>query len=129
VKLKSPGFKILVVDEGLPLAGALGELVETGGDYVLGAKNGEEALEKTRAFQPHLILLSTDLGGGASLELLPELLLEDVGAAVIMMAKVPGVSEAVQAIKLGAEDYLEFPLDSGKLRRAIEDQKAFCEAH
>jgi DNA-binding NtrC family response regulator len=90
--------------------------------------NGDEALAKTKEFQPHLILINVEIEGLAVLELIPELLLEDAGAAVILMAGRPGISDAVEAMKLGAADYLELPLSPEKLRQSIENQKALIKA-
>jgi DNA-binding NtrC family response regulator len=127
--VKNPWFTTLVVDEDLPFSGVLNEFIETEGHFVLRAKNAEEALAKTREFQPHLILLNVEMVGLVAMELLPELLLEDASAAVILMAGSPGISGAVQAMRLGAADYLELPLNPEKLRQSIENQKALIKTY
>jgi len=124
----NPWFTTLVVDGDLPFSGVLNEFIETEGHFVLRAMNADEALVKTREFQPHFILLNVDVEGLSALELLPKLLLEDAGAAVILMACSPGIADAVEAMKLGAADYLELPLNPEKLRQSIENQKALIKA-
>jgi DNA-binding NtrC family response regulator len=126
--VKNPWFTTLVVDGDLPFSGVLNEFIETEGHFVLRAMNADEALAKTREFQPHLILLNVEVEGLGALELLPELLLEDAHAAVILMAGSPGISDAVEAMRLGAADYLELPLNPEKLRQSIENQKALIKA-
>lgn len=126
--VKNPWFTTLVVDGDLPFSGVLNEFIETEGHFVLRAMNADEALAKAREFQPHFILLNVDAEGLGALELLPRLLLEDPGAAVILMACSPGISDAVEAMKLGAADYLELPLNPEKLRQSIENQKALIKA-
>jgi ActR/RegA family two-component response regulator len=126
--VKNPWFTTLVVDGDLPFSGVLNEFIETEGHFVLRAKDAEEALAKTRQFQPHFILLNAKVEGLAALELLPKLLLEDAGAAVILMAGSPGISDAVEAMRLGAADYLELPLNPERLRQSIENQKALIKA-
>jgi len=127
--LKNPFFTTLVADDKLSFEGFLDEFFKTQGHFILKAETAGEALESTRRFQPDLILLNSTMGSQSSLALLPELLAEQPSAAVIMMAANPKLSDAVEAMRLGAVDYLERPLDPDKLRRAIENQKALFKIH
>jgi two-component system response regulator RegA len=117
-------FTILVADGELSFDGVLDDFIRDKGHFVLRAKSAAEALAKTREFQPHVILLNCELEGATGMELLPELMRADVGAALVLMARRPRISEAVEAMRLGAADYLEIPLDPEKLRRAIANQMA-----
>jgi DNA-binding NtrC family response regulator len=131
VKADPPGsrknnfFTTLVVDNEASFASFLEEFFKIEGHFILRAVTAADAVEKTRQFQPDLILLSNQLKGDSGLTLLPELLLEHPSAAVIVMANQPSILEAVEAMKNGAVDYLERPLDLKKLKQAIDLQKAF----
>ena len=118
-----PFFTTLVAAGGPALDVFLGEFFRAEGHVILHAGTPAEALAKTREHQPDLILLDNELGDGGAVTLLPELLLEHAGASVIVMATRPNVGEAVESMKLGAADYLERPLDAGRLKRAIDLQK------
>lgn len=120
----SPRFRTLVVDGNFFFSGFLEKFLESEGHFILTAATVKDAIAKTRQFQPDLILLDNELEGHAGPALLAELLLEQASAAVILMARKPSISEAVEAIKLGAIDYFERPLDAQKLKHAIETQKA-----
>ena len=89
-----------------------------------GGQGSDEPMSEARAMADYLI------GAGV-----PEgaILLEDKSTTTlenltfsrrIMLARKPSISEAVEAIKLGAMDYFERPLDPQRLRHAIETQKA-----
>jgi DNA-binding NtrC family response regulator len=121
---KNSFFTTLVVDNEASFASFLEEFFKIEGHFILRAVTAKDALEKARQFQPDLILLSNQLKGDSGLTLLPELLLEHPSAAVILMANQPSIQEAVEAMKNGAVDYLERPLDLQKLKQAIDLQKA-----
>jgi DNA-binding NtrC family response regulator len=121
---KNAFFTTLVVDGPIPFASFLKEFFKTEGQFIIRAGSAEEALAKTRHFLPDLILLNSELEGIPGLSLLPGLLLEHPHAAVIIMASKPNAPEAVEAMKMGATDYLERPLDQKKLKQAIDLQKS-----
>jgi DNA-binding NtrC family response regulator len=103
--------------------GLLGEFLKSQGHAVLTAVSPKDALAKTRRFLPAFILLSCDIEGVNSAELLSELLLEHTRAAVIMMAAKFRLWDVVEAIKMGAVDYLEWPLDLERLKSTLDSQR------
>ena len=116
-------FRTLVVDGNFFFTGFLEKFLEAEGHFILTASTLKDAIAKTRQFQPDLILLDSELDGTPGLALLGELLMEQSSAAVILLARQPSIADAVEAIKLGAMDYFERPLDPQRLRHAIEVQK------
>lgn len=121
---KNSIFTILVVDSQLSFDGFLTEFFTSEGHFMIRARSLQEALDMTRQYQPDMMLIDRDSQGGKGLECLNELLMEQPAAAVIMMASSPSVSEVVEAMKQGAADYLQRPLDAKKLKAAINFQKA-----
>jgi DNA-binding NtrC family response regulator len=121
---KNPFFTTLVVDGKFAIDGVLEAFLKSEGHFILKAESAEEALALTRRFKPDLILLDSQVEGISGVTLLSELLLVHDTAAVIMLALTPSVLEAVEAMKWGAVDVLERPLDLKKLKLAIDIQKA-----
>ncbi|HTB21810.1 MAG TPA: response regulator [bacterium] len=119
---KTPLTTLVIVGAGVS-TGLLGEFLKSQGHAVLTAASSTDALAKTRRFLPAFILLSCDIEGVNSAELMSELLLEHTRAAVIMMAAKFRLWDVVDAIKMGAVDYLEWPLDLRRLKSAIDTQK------
>jgi DNA-binding NtrC family response regulator len=117
-------FTILVLDSNYQLDDPLERFLKSEGYPMILAASAKEALAKTRQFEPDLILLDCELKGMHCLSLLPELLMEDPKAAVILLANRPSVSSVVEAMKEGAVDFFERPLDLVRLKEAIEAQKA-----
>lgn len=122
----SPGwntaFTTLVVDRELPFDGVLDEFIRKKGHFVLRARSYAEALVKASEFRPHVILLNGDLENGARLEILAGLLRRDSAAGVVFMTRKPSIPEAVEAIRIGAVDYLGLPPDPERLTQVIISQ-------
>jgi DNA-binding NtrC family response regulator len=124
---KNAVFTTLVVEADLAYAEFLAEFMKNEGHYVLRADTAESALAMVRQHWPDLVLLNREMSGSNGLKFLPELLMEHPSAAVIMMASHSSASDAVEAIKLGAVDYMERPLNAEKMRTAIAVQRALYE--
>lgn len=124
---KNTIFRTLVVEGEVFYAGLLEEFLEAQRHVILRANTAEEALAKTAEYWPDLILLNREMVGTDGLNFLPELLMKHPSAAVIMMGTRPSTSDVVEAMKLGAVDYLDRPLDPKKLKAAIDAQKALYE--
>jgi DNA-binding NtrC family response regulator len=118
-------LKILVADGGLFLTDFIRKYLEAQGHSVLTAASPQEALELTSSLQPDLVLLDSGLDSVNGMALLADLLLVHDNGAVILMARQPAIKEAVEAIKLGAMDYFDGPLETQRLDRAIESQINF----
>jgi len=84
---------------------------------------GEQRFSEIR---PDLTLLDLRLPDGNGLDLLAKLRALDPNALVIIMTAYASVEDAVAAIKLGALDYLQKPLNLDDLRHAVS--RAFEEA-
>jgi len=124
---KNTVFSTLVVEGDEAYAEFLAGFLKAEGHYILRADSAATALAMVKQHWPDLILLNREMSGSNGLKFLPELLMEHPSAAIIMMASHSSSADAVEAIKLGAVDYLERPLDPEKLRAAIAVQRALYE--
>jgi two-component system, response regulator RegA len=120
---KNAVFTTLVIESQTNYTGHLENFLKTEGHYILRAETAEEALAMTRRHWPDLILLNQEMDGTGGMNFLPQLLTEHPSAAVIMMADKPRPAAIVDAMRLGAMDYLERPLDTLRLKQAIDIQK------
>lgn len=78
---------------------------------------GDEFLEIFGHLMPGCILLDMDAKGG--LEILAALVRRETGWPIIAMSAAPKVDVAVTAMKLGALDFLEKPVDATRLAGAL----------
>jgi len=107
--------KILIVDDEQSILSTLkGSLEDEGFSTVL-ASTGENALKIIDSQEIDLVLLDVWLPGKDGLEVLKEIKKTDPGTAVVIMTGHGTIDTAVKALKLGAMDFIEKPLDLNKI--------------
>ena len=117
-------YSLLVVDdEALTLRTISRALREEGYEVFL-ASSGEEALEVYAQEKPDLALVDVVLPGIDGIEVLRQIRKQNPAAIVLMMSAYHQVERAVEAMKLGAYDYMIKPFHladlSNTIRRATE---------
>src|SRR5262249_17493489 len=83
------------------------------------AASGEEALRIIPNLKPDLVLMDMRMGGINGLETLRRLRQTDARLPVIMMTAYGTTQAAIEAMKLGAYDYLLKPFDVPKLKQIV----------
>lgn len=82
--------------------------------------SAEEALEALRRESADLVLADLVLGGPSGLELLTSVRREQPGTDFVLITGNPSVESAVDALRMGASDYLRKPVDPEELRLVVE---------
>ncbi|HEY3308716.1 MAG TPA: sigma-54 dependent transcriptional regulator [Desulfuromonadaceae bacterium] len=112
--------KILVVDDEHLIRWSLEQNLKKQGYEVLTAGNGEDALRLAREEQPDLVLLDIQLPGISGIETLEKLKDNDEDILVIMVTAHGGLETAVNAMRLGAYDYVSKPFNLDELSIIIK---------
>jgi two-component system, NtrC family, response regulator AtoC len=108
----------LVVDDDVHSLSALAELVEAEGFDTATADNLAQARQQLEQRVPDVVLSDLMLPDGRGTELLKELL-EEPQVEVILITGKATVETAVEALRLGAFDYLTKPIDLGRLKTLL----------
>jgi DNA-binding NtrC family response regulator len=111
--------QILVVDDEVAIREILTEFLSNHGYSVEGAETGAQALAKARSMRPQVILLDILMPGMNGIEALKRLRQESPGSAVIMISGHADTDLALQALDLGAYDFIQKPLDLKYLERTL----------
>lgn len=111
--------RVLLIDDDPRVRASLKMVLEPIYD-ILQASDGHEGLDVFRNDEPDLILLDIILPGTDGLAVLQTLRLESKITPVIMLTGTKSVKTAVDAMKLGAADYLSKPFDVDELRIVID---------
>ncbi|MFZ5915866.1 MAG: GAF domain-containing protein [Chloroflexota bacterium] len=112
---------ILVVDDNAQIADFLTEhLLPRLGYDTLTARDGRAALKKVRAHQPDLMLLDLRLPDISGLDVLHQLAEEGRSVPTILFTAYGSEQVAVDAFRLGVQDYLIKPVDPDDLAAAID---------
>ncbi|TMA17052.1 MAG: response regulator [Deltaproteobacteria bacterium] len=102
--------KVLVVDDEPELVRLLGQTLGAAGFAAVGAPSGERALELVSEQQFDAALVDKNLGRGIDgVEVLRHLRRRQPRCACIMMTAYPSMGSAVEALRIGAQDYVEKP--------------------
>jgi DNA-binding NtrC family response regulator len=110
--------RILLVDDEAGIRASLKVVLEPAYD-TLSASSAQEGLDLFRRESPHLVLLDVVMPGMDGLTLLKTIRDEDARIPVIMLTGTKTVKTAVEAMKLGAADYLSKPFDVEELRLIV----------
>ncbi|RJR40908.1 MAG: FAD-dependent oxidoreductase [Desulfobacteraceae bacterium] len=108
-------FKILVVDDELVIRDSLKEWLEDEGFRIDVAESGSEALDKISKEPFRLMLLDIKMPGMDGVEVLKRAKSLNPDLTVVMMTAYATVETAVEAMKIGAMDYLMKPFDPDTL--------------
>ena len=109
------GYRILVVDDESTVCEACHEALAIEGYMVDTVRSGEEALKTLENSTYDIILLDLKMPGMSGLEVLERLKDVTPKADVVMMTGYATVESAVEAMKLGAIDYIKKPFTNREL--------------
>src|SRR5580658_7957311 len=119
--MKAAANNILLVDDEPGMLRYIKTLLEVDDYKVETASSGEEALERVqKGLRPDLVLLDLLMPGIDGLETLEQLRKLQPGVKVVMLSCVSDTRKVVQAIRLGAHDYLTKPFQKSELDTVID---------
>ena len=113
-----PGLKgkILVIDDELDIREGLYDLLTLEGGYTVElAHNGTEGLHKLEGTAYDLVLLDLMMPDMSGMDVLRHVRKTDAETPIFMITAYGSVEAAVDALKLGANDYFSKPWDNEKL--------------
>ncbi len=112
--------RLLIIDDETSLRRTLRTALESMGHTVAEAANGTQALHALGAQRFDAAFLDLRLGKENGLELLPQLLRAALGLHIIIVTAHASFDSAIQALRLGAFDYLPKPFTPDQLRVVLD---------
>ncbi|HUG94160.1 MAG TPA: sigma-54 dependent transcriptional regulator [Planctomycetaceae bacterium] len=117
---------VLVIDDDRAVQLLIRRAFEGSGIRISAASTGEEGLRAVHNRRPDLVLLDIVLPEACGLELFQRIQAHDPRLPVIFITAVEGSDTAIQAMSLGACDFLPKPLDVPRVRRLVEQTLETC---
>ncbi|HVM94825.1 MAG TPA: sigma-54 dependent transcriptional regulator [Candidatus Acidoferrales bacterium] len=111
--------RVLVVDDEKAMVLALKALLSKEGYHVETANSGEEAVRRMETGDFHVVVSDLSMSGMSGMQVLERARAIDPDLAVIMITAYGSEKTAVQAMKLGAADYVPKPFDNDELRIVV----------
>jgi DNA-binding NtrC family response regulator len=112
--------RILVVDDERAIGIAIQRLLAARGHEVDTALSGEEALRRLAEQPYHLVVTDLSLKGVSGMDVLRRVHEQAPETAVVMITAFGSEKIAVEAMKLGAADYIPKPFDNDELELIVE---------
>jgi two-component system response regulator RegA len=118
---------ILLVDDDAVFVTRLGRAFRDRGYEVRIASDYDSAISRAQEESPELAIVDLRMPGRSGLELVRDLLLIDSSTRILVLTGYGSIATAVEAIRLGASDYLPKPADVddilAALHRNADDKK------
>ncbi|HXT62934.1 MAG TPA: HD domain-containing phosphohydrolase [Pyrinomonadaceae bacterium] len=116
---KSVHPRLLIVDDEAAVRGVLHDLLERSYDCAE-ASSAEEALALLRVNPYELVISDITMAGMSGLEMIPHIKAISPDSVIVMVSGMQTVESAINALRLGAFDYLMKPFDLRQVEAAIE---------
>jgi PAS domain S-box-containing protein len=125
-----PSSRIFIVDDEPRMRDSLKFLIEQSGSHIVEtAENGLQALKILQRNRFDLFLVDIHMPEMNGFELLKQILAQQPDATLVMMTGEASVEGAVNALKLGAYDYLRKPFDDTDLIKTIDNALSHATMH
>jgi len=117
-------MRVLIIDDEVVFTQVLARALKKRGFDVREAHDAPQALVMAESFKPERITLDLKMADSFGLQLIPQLrhILPDVN--IVLLTGYSSIATAVQAIKLGASNYLCKPANTDEILAAFEQQES-----
>ena len=116
--------KVLLVDDEEDFLEVMASRMEARGMTVQTCKSAEEALQKIKAETFDAVILDFMMPGMDGMQALREIKAKRPEAQIILLTGHATIEKSVEAMKLGAADFLEKPADIKALEEKIKEARA-----
>ena len=112
--------RVLVVDDAAFMRKMVSDALANGGHEVVGqAGNGIEAIARYNELKPDLVTLDITMPEKDGLAALADIMGSDPSARVVMCSALGQESKVLEAIKLGAKDFVVKPFQADRVIEAV----------
>ncbi len=116
--------KLLVIDDEPGIHFSIGRVFAQEAIQVIGAESAADGLRLAGEESPDVILLDIRLGDRSGLEVFQDLRRIDPRSLIVFITGYGSTDTAIEAMKLGAYDYLVKPLDASQLQQVVNQALA-----
>ncbi len=116
-------LKFVVVDDAVFMRTLIKRMIEENSNYVVVGEgaNGHEAISQAKKFLPDIMTLDITMPEMDGIMAIKEILNESPNTKIIMVSAMGQQSMVIDAIKMGARDFIVKPFDKTRVQQAIEN--------
>lgn len=115
--------QILVIDDDPVFNRVLSRALEQRHFRAHSALTPDEALSLVKRYQPEMVVLDLNLAGQSGLALLEPIIALAPRSRILVLTGYASIATAVEAVKLGAHNYLAKPADVDSILLALDERK------
>ena len=119
--MTSDSATVFIVDDDQSVRTALARLMRSAGLHAETFASAKEFLEREHRDGPGCMVLDLSMPGSTGLELQQDMAAADIDLPIVFLTGHGNVPSSVKALKSGAVDFLEKPVDEDRLLSAIKD--------
>ncbi|MEE9910282.1 MAG: sigma-54 dependent transcriptional regulator [Deltaproteobacteria bacterium] len=112
--------KILIIDDNDIFCESVSDLLSDGNTEVLTANTGKDGLRTCAETKIDVVILDQKLPDVEGISLCPSILKQNEQTKIIFVTAYPSFNNAIEAIKVGAHDYLSKPFEMAELELTIK---------
>lgn len=116
------GKRVLIAEDAALIRTMLKEIIHSATEHtVVGeAENGIEAVDAYRTLKPDIVFMDAVMPVVSGMQALKEILRTDPDAKIIMCSAEQRPDDVIEALKIGAKDYILKPFDINRVVRCLE---------
>jgi len=118
--MKQKKVRVLIVDDEINFSSVVSEELTNEGFYVEQVSDGKDALKLLQQGEYDVVLLDINMPQLSGIDVLKKFQRDDLPPEFIMITGYASVQTAIEAMKLGAYDYITKPYRIEKLKTLIE---------
>ncbi len=113
-------MKVLLCDDSMTVRKKVGHMIQFLTECtILEAINGQDAIEQYEEHNPDLVFMDITMPIKDGLEAVAEIMTLHQDAHIVMLSSVGTKSNLEKALKFGAKDFLQKPIDTDELKRIL----------
>lgn len=116
-------IKFVVVDDAVFMRTLIKRMIEENSDYIVVGEgsNGYEAIEQARKHQPDIITLDITMPEMDGIMAIKGIMEVSPNTKILMVSAMGQQGMVIDAIKMGAKDFVVKPFDKSRVQQAIEN--------
>jgi len=116
-------LKFVIVDDAVFMRTLIKRMIEENYNYLVVGEgsNGYEAIEQAKKHQPDIVTLDITMPEMDGIMAINEILKACPSTKIIMVSAMGQQSMVIDAIKMGAKDFIVKPFDKTRVQQAIEN--------
>ncbi|SUO95090.1 response regulator transcription factor [Suttonella ornithocola] len=120
-------YRLMIVDDSMIIRNRISRTTEEQFSVVCMAKNGKEAIDLCKKYQPDIVTIDLTMPEMDGIETIPKLLEVHPSVQILVVSALNDEATGLEALELGASGFLTKPFTENGLLKALNEIVEFIE--